>query len=89
MKLQDLRITKKVPLKKNKKITGNYRRKYRAQFGRRPVLRAIEILKEKKKKYNCPSCSYQKKVSRISTGIYKCSKCFVQFASDSYTFLEK
>jgi len=79
-------LRKNIPLlKKKKEITG-LRRKYRSQFGRRPVLRAIKILKDKKLKYNCPICSYPKTVKRISTARYSCRKCKVSFTSNSYLF---
>ena len=38
-----------------------------------------------KKSYKCPNCS-RVAVRRISTGIWKCKKCSVKFASGSYEF---
>jgi len=84
----DLSLRKKVPLKKKVKITGKHRRKFRALYGRKPVNRAISILKEKKIKHNCPLCSYPKKVKRSGTATFKCTKCLVEFASSSYSFLK-
>lgn len=61
MNSRETSVKQILPLFKKKKNLKNYRRKFRAQFGRKPVLKAISIIKEKKKKYTCPVCSYEKK----------------------------
>lgn len=73
--------------KLNKKV-GRIRSKFRSQFGRKPVQRAIRIIKEKKKRYLCPTCSYDQKVVRVSTAIFRCKKCNSTYVSQSYLFNE-
>lgn len=45
-------------------------------------IRDIEV--EQRKWHLCPECNYQK-VKRLSTGIWECRHCGIQFAGGAYT----
>lgn len=54
-------------------------------YGKR-IREAVVTVKEKtKKRYACPKCS-RIAVQRVSTGIWRCRKCGIKFASGSYEF---
>lgn len=48
----------------------------------RTQIRDIEV--EQKKWHLCPQCNYQK-VKRLSTAIWQCRHCGLQFAGRAYT----
>ena len=57
--------------------------RFQARYGvrARNRLRNIEIIQ--RQEHICPSCG-QRKVKRISTGIWQCMKCGTKFAGGSY-----
>lgn len=57
--------------------------RFGARYGRKIKLRVREIEKKSDKKYECPKCSAEK-VERISSGIWKCSRCGHKFAGAAY-----
>ncbi len=57
--------------------------KFGARYGVRLRRQIAEIGKKAKQKYACPSCNY-KSVKRISSGIWKCSKCGLVFTGGAY-----
>ncbi|MEM3402604.1 MAG: 50S ribosomal protein L37ae [Candidatus Hadarchaeales archaeon] len=46
--------------------------------------RYAEIASKARQKYKCPSCS-EKKLRRVSTGVWQCQKCGAKFAGGAYT----
>jgi ribosomal protein L37AE/L43A len=60
-----------------------FRKNYRAGIGRKPLLAAISCKINKKKVYECPSCSYEKLFHK-GTGIYECKKCFIKTSGGAY-----
>ncbi|MBI2583980.1 MAG: transposase [Candidatus Aenigmarchaeota archaeon] len=65
------------------------KKKVNARFGARYGKRIRAAVLAAESRYagekKCPSCS-RTSVRRISTGIWKCSKCNVKFASGAYDF---
>lgn len=59
--------------------------RFGVRYGRTIRKRIVEVEKEKKKFYECPSC-HKNKVRRISAGIWQCKKCRIKFAGGAYTF---
>lgn len=64
-----------------KKMFGRFGSKYGKRI-REDVLKAN---KKSKSLYKCPSCS-RLAVKRVASGIWKCKKCDIKFASGSYEF---
>ena len=61
-----------------------FRRKFGAKFGRKPINKVVEIMKFKRKKYDCPLCSYSKTLAMKGTGVFNCKKCNYTLASSCY-----
>ena len=57
------------------------------RFGPRYGLKIRNLVKkieeEQKKKHRCPKCG-SKRVKRVSTGIWKCTKCGATFTGGAY-----
>lgn len=70
-------MTKK---KKNVGIAGKFGPRYGVKV--RKQITAIE--KEKVKRHTCPRCKH-KSVKRVSSGLWKCNRCELTFASGAYT----
>jgi large subunit ribosomal protein L37Ae len=66
--------------KKNVGIAGKFGPRYGVKV--RKQIQAIE--KEKVKKHTCPRCKH-KSVKRVSSGLWKCNRCDLTFASGAYT----
>ena len=66
--------------KKNVGIAGKYGPRYGVKV--RKQIQAIE--KEKVKRHICPRCKH-KSVKRIGSGIWKCRRCDLTFASGAYS----
>lgn len=54
-----------------------------ARYGRTTREKYAKIGRLQKQKYKCPYCS-QKKVKRVSIGIWNCTKCGAKFTSKAY-----
>ena len=67
--------------KRTKKVGSSGR--YQARYGVRARTRVREVETLQRQKHSCPSCG-QKKVKRISTGIWKCQRCGNTFAGGAY-----
>ena len=67
--------------KRTKKVgpVGRYSSRYGVRA--RTIIRNIEVIQ--RSKHVCPSCG-NKKVKRISTGIWQCRKCGVKYAGGAY-----
>lgn len=57
--------------------------KFGARYGVKIRRQITEVGKKAKQKYICPSCNY-KSVKRVSSGIWKCSKCGLTFTGGAY-----
>ncbi len=57
--------------------------RFGARYGKKVREKIAEIEKLQKQKHLCPRCG-EKKVIRISKGIWKCKKCNVKFAGLAY-----
>ncbi|MBU7016085.1 MAG: 50S ribosomal protein L37ae [Theionarchaea archaeon] len=57
--------------------------RFGARYGRKLRKKVTEIEKKMKRKHKCPQCG-RNAVKRISTGIWKCSKCGTTFAGGAY-----
>ncbi len=57
--------------------------RFGARYGRKLRNRVEEIEKKMKQKHRCPQCG-RNAVKRISTSIWKCSKCGATFAGGAY-----
>ena len=61
------------------------------RFGPRygaPIRQKISKVEKKQKAlYKCPLCN-QRKVKRVSIGIWSCKKCDTKFAGGAYSFKE-
>ncbi len=53
------------------------------RYGRRIRVKVSNIESMMRQKHKCPQCG-RKSVKRISTGIWKCSKCETTFAGGTY-----
>lgn len=72
-----------MPEKKSKKESGSAAR-FGPRYGTKIRKRVQEIEKEQKKPHECPNCG-AKKVKRLSSGIWKCTRCDVKFAAKAYS----
>ena len=63
-------------------------KRFGARYGRKPKHKLAQIEALQKAVYTCPSCD-QKKVKRISSGIWQCRKCNTKFAGKAYTVSKK
>lgn len=54
-----------------------------ARYGVRARTRVRNVEISQKAKHICPSCGH-KKVKRVSTSIWQCSKCEIKFAGGAY-----
>jgi large subunit ribosomal protein L37Ae len=61
-------------------IAGKFGPRYGVKV--RKQIQAVE--EEKAKRHTCPRCKH-KSVKRISTGIWKCKRCELTFASGAYS----
>ncbi|UCF07394.1 MAG: 50S ribosomal protein L37ae [Thermoplasmata archaeon] len=61
-------------------IAGKYGARYGVKV--RKQIRTIEA--EKVKRHTCPRCQH-KSVKRIGTGIWRCRRCNLTFASGAYS----
>lgn len=59
-------------------------KRFGARYGRTTKLKLAKIEAEQRKDHECPYCG-KTKVSRISYGIWQCSKCASKFAARAYT----
>lgn len=59
-------------------------KKFGTRYGSTPKYKYAKIEAEKKKKYKCPSCSYEG-VKYVSMGIWQCEKCGYKFASKAFS----
>ncbi len=66
--------------KKNIGIAGKYGARYGVKI--RKQIQAIE--KEKVKRHVCPRCMH-KSVKRLGSGIWRCRRCDLTFASGAYS----
>jgi large subunit ribosomal protein L37Ae len=57
--------------------------KYGARYGVKVRKQITAIDKEKVKKHTCPRCKH-KSVKRMGSGIWKCKRCDLTFASGAY-----
>lgn len=57
--------------------------KFGARYGVKIRRQITEVGKKAKQKYACPVCNY-KSIRRISSGIWKCSKCGLTFTGGAY-----
>ncbi len=57
--------------------------RFGARYGRKLRRKVEEIEKKMKKKHRCPQCG-RESVKRISTSIWRCSKCGTTFAGGAY-----
>jgi len=67
--------------KKGKKIRSAG--KYGPRYGRKIRKLAADIEERARIKYKCPKCKHNT-VKRVSTAIWKCSKCGYTFAGGTY-----
>ena len=58
--------------------------KFGPRYGVKLRKRIQDIEQEKVKKHTCPRCQH-KSVKRVSTGIWKCRRCDLTFASGAYS----
>lgn len=68
---------------KRKKKIGSAGR-FGPRYGTKIRKRVQAIEKEQKKSHKCPDCAAIK-VKRVSSGIWKCTRCNVKFAAKAYT----
>jgi large subunit ribosomal protein L37Ae len=68
--------------KRTKKVGPAGRLGSRYGVRARSKLRNVELVQ--RAKHTCPSCGH-KKVKRVSTSIWQCSKCGVKFAGGAYS----
>jgi len=59
-------------------------KRFGTRYGRTLKNKMGKIEADQKRKYKCPTCNYTQ-VSRVSAGIWECSKCKLTFASRAYT----
>jgi len=57
--------------------------RFGARYGKRAKSKLADVEHKQRKKQKCPYCG-KKGTKRISTGIWKCSKCGKKFASHAY-----
>ena len=57
--------------------------RFGARYGRSIRSKLVKVEEKQRKKQKCPYCK-KLGVKRLSTGIWKCSKCNKKFASDAY-----
>lgn len=57
--------------------------KYGARYGVKVRKQITQVEQEKIKKHVCPRCKH-KSVKRMDTGIWKCKRCNLKFASGAY-----
>lgn len=57
--------------------------RYGARYGRTIRQKVAKVEKIQKRKHKCPYCNYSK-VTRVSSGIWKCKKCGAKFAGKAY-----
>ncbi|KXB00275.1 hypothetical protein AKJ44_00780 [candidate division MSBL1 archaeon SCGC-AAA261F17] len=72
-----------MPEEERKKKVGSAAR-FGPRYGTKIRKRVQAIEKEQKKPHECPNCG-AKKVKRISSGIWKCTRCNVKFAAKAYS----
>ncbi len=58
--------------------------RFGSKFGKGIRDRIVEVEKKQRKRHECPNCGFER-VKRISTGLFKCSKCGYTFAGGAYT----
>ena len=59
-------------------------KRFGARYGRKTKLKFSKVETEQRKIHKCPYCN-QKKVKRISAGIWLCQKCGSKFTGKAYT----
>ncbi len=57
--------------------------RFGARYGRSIKSKLVKVEVKQRKKQKCPYCK-KLGVKRLSSGIWKCSKCDKKFASDTY-----
>ena len=57
--------------------------RFGARYGRSIKSKLVKVETKQRKKQKCPYCK-KLGVKRLSSGIWKCSKCNKKFASDTY-----
>ncbi|OFV67502.1 50S ribosomal protein L37ae [Methanosarcinales archaeon] len=57
--------------------------RFGARYGRKIRKLVADVEEQMRAPYNCPSCNKQF-VSRVGTGIWKCSKCGLIFTGGAY-----
>ncbi|MCK4647647.1 50S ribosomal protein L37ae [Candidatus Pacearchaeota archaeon] len=57
--------------------------RFGARYGRSIKSKLVKVEEKQRKKQKCPYCK-KLGVKRLSSGIWKCSKCNKKFASDTY-----
>jgi large subunit ribosomal protein L37Ae len=60
--------------------------RFGARYGQHAKRKLLDIESKQRQKQVCPFC--QRKIKRVSNGIWKCKKCKRKFAAHTY-FLEK
>ena len=61
--------------------------RFGARYGRSIKSKLVKVEEKQRKKQKCPYCK-KLGVKRLSSGIWKCSKCNKKFASDVYYLKE-
>jgi large subunit ribosomal protein L37Ae len=57
--------------------------RFGARYGVGIRKRLLKVESKKKKRYVCPECEY-KRVKRLASGLFKCSKCGIKFAGGAF-----
>ena len=57
--------------------------RFQAKYGRSVRAKLVKVESKQKQKQKCPYCN-KLGVKRLSSGIWKCSKCRKKFAASAY-----
>lgn len=72
-----------MPKKKKRNKVGSTGR-FGPRYGTRIRQRVLSVEKRTKADHECPECE-SKKVKRVGSGVWKCSRCGTKFAAKAYT----
>jgi len=59
-------------------------KRFGPRYGRTSRTKVAKIEVMQRATYDCPYCKY-KKVKRMASGIWYCSKCYAKFTGKAYT----